>query len=226
MKMVANLLLRLRAGACVGAALAIVACAGDGVPAMTPTTAATAATTCILGELEDPSAIGNGFCDAEGGYNSHACGWDGGDCCLETCTSTPAHECGYGADGADFVDFPFCHSPRANDGVDDHDTPTVPTTAAATATASRTTQQGESQLTPSSFDPATTTPSGDSQSNRGSSNSSTSTSTSTSRISSSHLSDVTGPPHVTTPPPPEGTEQHHHQQPNSTSPPASDCATE
>ncbi len=27
------------------------------------------------------SLIGDGHCDAVGGYNTYGCGWDGGDCC-------------------------------------------------------------------------------------------------------------------------------------------------
>ena len=29
--------------------------------------------------------IGDGYCDDDGGYNTHECNYDGGDCCKETC---------------------------------------------------------------------------------------------------------------------------------------------
>jgi hypothetical protein len=32
-----------------------------------------------------PSFLGDGYCDYEP-YNTEDCGWDGGDCCIETCT--------------------------------------------------------------------------------------------------------------------------------------------
>jgi len=36
-------------------------------------------------EVENREWIGDGGCDAEGGYNTEECGWDMGDCCEETC---------------------------------------------------------------------------------------------------------------------------------------------
>ena len=42
--------------------------------------------TCTGCAVENASWVGDGFCDAEGGYNTAACSWDGGDCCESTCT--------------------------------------------------------------------------------------------------------------------------------------------
>jgi len=36
--------------------------------------------------------IGDGYCDKDGGYNTAACNYDGGDCCRETC-KTGIYEC-------------------------------------------------------------------------------------------------------------------------------------
>ena len=35
--------------------------------------------------VPSPSYIGDGYCDSYGDYNTAACGYDGGDCCEETC---------------------------------------------------------------------------------------------------------------------------------------------
>lgn len=44
-------------------------------------------------KTENREWIGDGGCDPE--YNTKACGWDGGDCCAETCDTTFAYyECG------------------------------------------------------------------------------------------------------------------------------------
>jgi hypothetical protein len=45
--------------------------------------------------------LGDAYCDVTGGYNVAACSWDGGDCCIYTCTESSAEEeqvysCGQG----------------------------------------------------------------------------------------------------------------------------------
>lgn len=40
-----------------------------------------------LCNVKNPSWLGDGFCENRGGYNTEQCGWDGGDCCRETCYS-------------------------------------------------------------------------------------------------------------------------------------------
>ena len=43
-----------------------------------------------------PSWIGDAYCDPDGGYNTDACDWDGGDCCEDSCvpqTSTTGYDC-------------------------------------------------------------------------------------------------------------------------------------
>ena len=42
------------------------------------------------------SLLGDGRCDSENGqFNTKACGWDGGDCCAQTCNDTAAFACGH-----------------------------------------------------------------------------------------------------------------------------------
>lgn len=43
--------------------------------------------------VTDPSYLGDGYCDTDGDYNTEACDWDGGDCCIETCI-TDIFTCG------------------------------------------------------------------------------------------------------------------------------------
>ncbi|GMH95343.1 hypothetical protein TrVE_jg9091 [Triparma verrucosa] len=42
--------------------------------------------------VENPSWVGDGHCD-HCEYNTEECGFDGGDCCSETCTDTPSYSC-------------------------------------------------------------------------------------------------------------------------------------
>jgi hypothetical protein len=37
--------------------------------------------------------IGDGACDPDAPYNTAACGWDGGDCCKQTCNTDSAFGC-------------------------------------------------------------------------------------------------------------------------------------
>jgi hypothetical protein len=52
-----------------------------------------------------PDYLGDGYCDEDVAYNSEGCGWDGGDCCPETCVSAtyPCGNNGY-----------YCLNPGAN----------------------------------------------------------------------------------------------------------------
>ena len=43
--------------------------------------------------VPDPSFLGDGACDAEGAYNTAACGYDLGDCCRESCDRTTFFGC-------------------------------------------------------------------------------------------------------------------------------------
>jgi len=46
-------------------------------------------------QVENLEWIGDGGCDTAGGYNTPECGWDGGDCCEDTCDSEYAfYPCG------------------------------------------------------------------------------------------------------------------------------------
>jgi hypothetical protein len=49
---------------------------------------------CIV---EIPEWVGDGWCDSDGDYNTEACGYDGGDCCENTCVSNGEIECGVNA---------------------------------------------------------------------------------------------------------------------------------
>ena len=43
--------------------------------------------------VPDPSFLGDGACDAEGSYNTAACGYDLGDCCRESCDPASLFGC-------------------------------------------------------------------------------------------------------------------------------------
>lgn len=75
--------------------------------------------------VNNPSYVGDGYCDTESNYNTHVCGWDGGDCCAATCVVPPtsAFTCGEN----NFV----CADPNVN--------PPNTTTATTTTTTKTTT---------------------------------------------------------------------------------------
>ena len=64
-------------------------CADPDVACYNPT-AATVQSTCINGIIE---SIGDGECNSDN--NNEACLYDGGDCCMCTCTDGPYGRCGY-----------------------------------------------------------------------------------------------------------------------------------
>ena len=49
---------------------------------------------CII---DVPDWVGDGYCDAYSPYNTPECGYDGGDCCENTCVSNGEIECGVNA---------------------------------------------------------------------------------------------------------------------------------
>jgi hypothetical protein len=63
-------------------------------------------------EVENREWIGDGGCDAEGGYNTEECGWDMGDCCEEDCNAEYSfYPCG--------ANQPFsCDNPHPGKGKD------------------------------------------------------------------------------------------------------------
>jgi hypothetical protein len=44
--------------------------------------------------VNSPRKLGDGKCDTNSNYNTAKCGWDGGDCCQETCIDSSKYACG------------------------------------------------------------------------------------------------------------------------------------
>ena len=67
----------------------------------------------LICNVRDPAIIGDGHCHAGNvtGANVPACGWDGGDCCVETCESTANFTCGFNGDQQ--IGYPACRDPNA-----------------------------------------------------------------------------------------------------------------
>eukprot|EP01084_Bolivina_argentea_P120434 213473_1 len=63
------------------------------IPTISPTTTSPTTPTALQCNAWDMDNIGNGMCDNGFGYNTEACGYDGGDCCVETCVSAQ-YSCG------------------------------------------------------------------------------------------------------------------------------------
>ena len=65
--------------------------------------------------------VGDGYCDRYGGYNTAGCGYDGGDCCEQTCEDGAYYSCGVvGYDcecgPTQIVQAPFPHPGREGPG--------------------------------------------------------------------------------------------------------------
>jgi len=86
-------------------------------PSTTP-----AATTSAC-SVSYPSYVGDGHCDTTGEYNTISCGWDGGDCCEDSCISSDSYTCGTNSydckdpefstcsvDGSSFLGDGYCDS--------------------------------------------------------------------------------------------------------------------
>lgn len=43
--------------------------------------------------VSNTAFIGDGACDPDAPYNTEACGWDGGDCCRQTCNTDSPFGC-------------------------------------------------------------------------------------------------------------------------------------
>ena len=59
------------------------------------------------GKLCQVPPTGNGNCDTF--FNKIEFNFDGGDCCLETCVSTPKHQCGRDPTGRLYIGYDYCH---------------------------------------------------------------------------------------------------------------------
>jgi len=80
--------------------------------ATTTSVATTTSTLPIACDVEFPSYIGDAYCDAlDDAYNTAACSWDGGDCCLHTCMTSDDYTCGvvgYSCRDPTSIDFGAC----------------------------------------------------------------------------------------------------------------------
>ena len=70
------------------------------------------------------SLIGDGFCDTSSNFNTHACGWDGGDCCEDSCVEGAGGDC-----DSLFV----CRDPLSSDFAGTLRTPSMSSCAACSA---------------------------------------------------------------------------------------------
>merc|ERR1711923_570205 len=58
-------------------------------------------------QVAHQSWVGDGWCDASGGYNTPECEFDGGDCCTYSCDKSSKYKCERGSKTSCVVDLPF-----------------------------------------------------------------------------------------------------------------------
>ena len=93
-------------------------------------------------QVAPASHVGDGYCDFdEPGFNRHRCGWDGGDCCPETCQDGNQYTCDQllellrdsgDPQYADVNNYSFCLDPNFRQTTTTTSTTTVATTTGGT----------------------------------------------------------------------------------------------